>query len=145
MERTDYVPPFDWRTISPKDRYKSEAVPDRLSVEPSSEWHCPIFMRRISVKIDGVIAPRVIEYCVSEGWIRQHRVPSGKIRVSKNGSVVAFKKKGRVKVELVGPLMGQLSEDGQHIEVKLVRGDGATFDAGRIDLSDVVHTGGDET
>lgn len=132
---------FDWRQIPPDDRYTTDIIPDRLSVEPSNDYHCPIFMRRIAVFLNGIQMPRVIEYSISEGWVRQHRVLSGKVRVSKHGSVIGFKREGKVKVVMIGILKGRVVHDGkqQQIEAVLVRPDGTEFPTGRIDIADLVY------
>ena len=93
-------PDFDWRAIPPADRRTTNIVPDRLSVEPSSEFYCPIYIRRVCVLFEGAEQSKVIEYCISEGWVRRYPGAKKNIRVSKNGRVVAFKAHGKVRVKL---------------------------------------------
>jgi hypothetical protein len=121
---------FDWRNIPPVDRLTSNIAPDRLCVEPGSEYYCPIYIRRVGVKLDGVILSRVIEYCVSEGWVREYR-PSrpgkARVKVSTTGRVVAFKRSGKVRAYLEGPL--EAIGDGTF---ELVREDGSRKPVGVV-------------
>lgn len=91
---------FDWRQLEEKARSVTKLIPNRLSVEPGSPYYSGIFIRRAEVYLDGRLAPRVIEYSISGGWIRQHRVMTNKVRVSREGIVPAFKRFGEVAVIL---------------------------------------------
>ena len=49
----------------------SPALPDRLSVDPSSRHYDEVVLaREIGIRLDGVEFTNVEEYCISEGWIR---------------------------------------------------------------------------
>ncbi len=49
----------------------TDALPDRLSVNPKSPWHDAALLERgIGVRFKGVDRTNVEEYCVSEGWVR---------------------------------------------------------------------------
>lgn len=81
-----------------------KVAPDRLSVEPSSPYFNAASLKRIGVKFNGVVQNRLVEYCVSEGWVRRHVSSKGtrkgkpKLPVSANGRVPAFKSFGVVEV-----------------------------------------------
>jgi hypothetical protein len=46
-------------------------LPDRLSIEPSSPYYNPALLELdVGVRFKGQDKTNVIEYCVSEGWIR---------------------------------------------------------------------------
>lgn len=47
-----------------------EDLPDRVSVEPDSEFYDP-YWKKIGVKFRGRVIFDVIEVCVSEGWVRR--------------------------------------------------------------------------
>jgi hypothetical protein len=47
------------------------ALPDRLSVDPSSPFHdADLLTRGVGVRFKGEDKTNVEEYCVSEGWVR---------------------------------------------------------------------------
>lgn len=49
----------------------SDALPDRLSVDPDSPFYnAAILERNIGVRFRGTEKNNVEEYCVSEGWVR---------------------------------------------------------------------------
>ncbi|QBX37411.1 DUF3297 family protein [Brevundimonas sp. S30B] len=49
----------------------SDALPDRLSVDPDSPFHdADLLARGIGVRFKGEEKTNVEEYCVSEGWVR---------------------------------------------------------------------------
>jgi len=49
----------------------SEALPDRLSVDPASPYYdADILARNVGVRFKGQDKTNVEEYCVSEGWVR---------------------------------------------------------------------------
>lgn len=49
----------------------SDALPDRLSVDPDSPFHdAELLARGIGVRFKGEEKTNVEEYCVSEGWVR---------------------------------------------------------------------------
>ena len=122
-------PDFDWRTLSPDERMTTNIVPDRLCVEPASEFYCPIFMRRVGVKLDDAVQNRVVEYCMSEGWVRLHTNTIRKVKVSRHGKVVAFKKHGKVRAYLQGKLVVvDPGGKGQPTQYQLVEDNGTTRD-----------------
>ncbi|HVV34054.1 MAG TPA: DUF3297 family protein, partial [Vitreimonas sp.] len=49
----------------------TDALPDRLSVDPDSPYYnAAVLEREIGVRFRGVEKNNVEEYCVSEGWVR---------------------------------------------------------------------------
>jgi len=49
----------------------SDALPDRLSVDPNSPYYdAEILQRNVGVRFKGQDKTNVEEYCVSEGWVR---------------------------------------------------------------------------
>lgn len=49
----------------------TEALPDRLSVNPRSPFYDEALLARgVGIRFNGVERTNVEEYCVSEGWIR---------------------------------------------------------------------------
>jgi hypothetical protein len=71
----------------------SDALPDRLSVNPRSKFHDEALLARgVGIKFNGVEKTNVEEYCVSEGWIR---VAVGK-SMDRHGNPMTFKLKGQV-------------------------------------------------
>jgi hypothetical protein len=49
----------------------SEALPDRLSINPKSpHYNEEILKRNVGIRLNGTEKTNVEEYCVSEGWIR---------------------------------------------------------------------------
>lgn len=47
------------------------ALPDRLSVNPSSPFHdAEIFEHSIGIRLNGNERTDVEEYCISEGWVK---------------------------------------------------------------------------
>ncbi len=77
-------------TPSPPDR---PALPDRLSVDPSSRYHVPaVFEHAVGIRLNGRERHDVEEYCLSEGWIK---VPAGKT-LDRKGRPLLIKLKGEV-------------------------------------------------
>lgn len=75
----------------------SDAMPDRLSVNPSSEFYNEALLERgVGVRFKGVEKTNVEEYCVSEGWVR---VAVGKT-VDRRGNALTMKLNGPVEVWL---------------------------------------------
>ncbi len=71
----------------------SDALPDRLSLDPKSPFHdAELLARGIGIKFNGEERTNVWEYCVSEGWIR---VTMGKT-VDLKGNPLTMKMKGVV-------------------------------------------------
>ncbi|WP_310497587.1 DUF3297 family protein [Sandarakinorhabdus sp.] len=70
-----------------------DTPPDRLSVNPRSEFYEPALLERgIGIRFEGVEKTTVEEYCVSEGWIR---VAAGK-SLDRKGQPLTIKLKGKV-------------------------------------------------
>lgn len=68
-------------------------LPDRLSTEPKSAHYSEaVLAHAIGVRFNGRERSDVIEYCVSEGWIK---VQSGKT-VDRRGNPLLIQLKGKV-------------------------------------------------
>jgi hypothetical protein len=49
----------------------SDALPDRLSADPTSpHYDAALLERGVGVRFKGVERTNVEEYCISEGWVR---------------------------------------------------------------------------
>ena len=49
----------------------SDVPPDRLSNNPASPFYNEAILRRgIGIRFKGVEKTNVVEYCISEGWVR---------------------------------------------------------------------------
>lgn len=71
----------------------SDALPDRLSVDPSSPFYDgELLARGIGVRFKGEEKTNVEEYCVSEGWVR---LALGN-RVDRKGKALTVKLQGLV-------------------------------------------------
>ena len=71
----------------------TDSPPDRLSVNPRSEFHDWDLLRRgIGIRFNGVERTNVEEYCLSEGWIR---VAAGK-SVDRKGNPLTIKLTGAI-------------------------------------------------
>ena len=69
--------------------------PDRLCIDPASAFHDSALLERgIGIRFNGTEKSNVIEYCISEGWIR---VTAGKA-VDRKGNPLSVKLKGTVDV-----------------------------------------------
>ena len=69
------------------------ALPDRLSVNPSSPHHVEeIFEHNIGIRLNGKERTDVEEYCISEGWVK---VASPKA-LDRRGQPLLIKLKGSV-------------------------------------------------
>ena len=72
---------------------KNENLPDRLSLDPRSEHYDEtILSRGVGIKFNGQEKTNVLEYSVSEGWIR---VAAGRSR-DRYGQPMTIKLKGKV-------------------------------------------------
>jgi len=72
---------------------QSDTPPDRLSLDPRSEYFDEALLSRgVGIKFNGNEKTNVIEYSVSEGWIR---VPAGKSR-DRFGQPMTLKLSGTV-------------------------------------------------
>jgi hypothetical protein len=71
----------------------SDTPPDRLSLDPSSDYFDEELLNRgVGIKFNGQEKTSVIEYCVSEGWIR---IAAGKSR-DRYGQPMTLKLSGKV-------------------------------------------------
>jgi len=71
----------------------NDTPPDRLSLDPRSEFYAESLLSRgVGIKFNGQEKTNVIEYSISEGWIR---VAAGKSR-DRYGQPMTVKLKGRV-------------------------------------------------
>ena len=72
---------------------KAATPPDRLSVNPSSDYFdADALQRGIGIKLNGVEKTTIEEYCVSEGWVK---VTAGKSR-DRHGNPMMLTLKGTV-------------------------------------------------
>ena len=71
----------------------TDSPPDRLSLDPRSEHYDEALLNRgVGIKFNGQEKTNVIEYSISEGWIR---VAAGKSR-DRFGQPMTIKLKGQV-------------------------------------------------
>jgi hypothetical protein len=71
----------------------SDALPDRLSVDPASPYYDEALLGRgVGILFNGAEKTNVEEYCVSEGWIR---VVAGK-SLDRRGRPMTIILKGKV-------------------------------------------------
>jgi Protein of unknown function (DUF3297) len=74
-------------------------LPDRLSLDPRSPYYNPELLQLgIGVRINGNEKTNVIEYCVSEGWIK---VAAGK-SLDRFGQPMQLTQKGTIEVWIKG-------------------------------------------
>jgi uncharacterized protein DUF3297 len=67
--------------------------PDRLSLDPRSDYFDEALLNRgVGIKFNGQEKTNVIEYCISEGWIR---VAAGRSR-DRYGQPMTIKLQGKV-------------------------------------------------
>ncbi len=78
----------------------SETIPDRLSIDPSSEhFNGDVLQRGIGIRFKGRERHDVEEYSISEGWIR---VQAGKT-VDRRGKPLTIKLSGEVEAWFENP------------------------------------------
>jgi Protein of unknown function (DUF3297) len=80
---------------TPADASASEkpALPDRLSVDPRSPHYNEHVLRHaVGIRFAGVEKTNVVEYCVSENWVR---VDAGKAK-DRRGNPLTIKLTGAV-------------------------------------------------
>jgi len=81
-----------------------DALPDRLSLDPRSPYFDEATLERgVGIKFNGKEKTSVMEYCVSEGWIR---VAAGR-SLDRYGQPMTVKLKGTVE-----PYVDPPQEDG---------------------------------
>lgn len=92
---------------------KSDTPPDRLSLDPRSDYYDEALLSRgVGITFNGQEKTNVIEYSISEGWIR---VAAGRSR-DRFGQPMTIKLKGKVEpyfeaaAESAGPQDGEASE-----------------------------------
>lgn len=69
------------------------ALPDRLSIDARSPHHvAAVFEHDVGIRLNGKDRLDVVEYCVSEGWVR---VPAGKT-LDRKGNPLLIKLSGTV-------------------------------------------------
>lgn len=82
----------------------SDTPPDRLSLDPRSPFYDEALLSRgVGITFNGQEKTNVIEYSISEGWIR---VPAGRSR-DRYGQPMTIKLKGTVE-----PRFDDLAQDG---------------------------------
>jgi hypothetical protein len=88
----------------------NDSPPDRLSLDPRSEYFDEALLSRgVGIKFNGVEKTNVIEYSISEGWIR---VAAGKSR-DRFGQPMTVKLKGKVEPYFESPTEGsEVQSDG---------------------------------
>src|SRR5437016_9936552 len=78
----------------------SDTPPDRLSLDPRSEYFDEALLSRgVGIKFNGQEKTNVIEYSVSEGWIR---VPAGR-SLDRYGQPMTIKLQGKVEPYFENP------------------------------------------
>ncbi|MEM1390134.1 MAG: DUF3297 family protein [Pseudomonadota bacterium] len=71
----------------------SDKMPDRLSLNPQSpHYNGALLDRGVGIKFNGEEKTNVVEYCISEGWIK---VAAGKA-VDRKGNPLTLTLKGKV-------------------------------------------------
>ena len=72
---------------------QNDSPPDRLSLDPRSEFYDEALLSRgVGIKFNGQEKTNVIEYSISEGWIR---VAAGR-SLDRYGQPMTIKLKGKV-------------------------------------------------
>ena len=85
----------------------SDTPPDRLSLDPRSEHYDETLLSRgVGIEFNGQEKTNVIEYSISEGWIR---VAAGRSR-DRFGQPMTIKLKGQVKPYFESPAEGEAQE-----------------------------------
>jgi hypothetical protein len=85
----------------------SDSPPDRLSLDPRSEYFDESLLSRgVGIKFNGQEKTSVIEYSISGGWIR---VAAGR-SLDRYGQPMTVKLKGKVEPYFQNPLEGEAQE-----------------------------------
>ncbi len=75
------------------DRTLKDSPPDRLSLDPRSpHFDEPLLGRGVGIKFNGKEKTNVIEYCISDGWIR---IAAGR-SLDRHGQPMTIRLKGTV-------------------------------------------------
>ena len=78
----------------------ADAPPDRLSLDPRSEFYDEALLSRgVGIKFNGEEKTSVVEYCVSEGWIR---VAAGR-SLDRHGRPMTIKLQGKIEPYFENP------------------------------------------
>ena len=86
----------------------SDTPPDRLSLDPRSEYFDEALLSRgVGIKFNGQEKTNVIEYSVSEGWIR---IAAGRSR-DRYGQPMTIKLQGTVEPYFEKPREGEAREE----------------------------------
>lgn len=82
------------------DKTPEDTPPDRLSLDPRSpHYDEPLLSRGVGIKFNGKEKTSVIEYCISEGWIR---VAAGR-SLDRRGQPMTIRLNGTVEPYFEGP------------------------------------------
>ena len=85
----------------------TDTPPDRLSLDPRSDYYDEALLGRgVGIKFNGQEKTNVIEYSISEGWIR---VAAGRSR-DRYGQPMTIKLKGQVEPYFENPSEGEAQE-----------------------------------
>jgi len=88
----------------------NDSPPDRLSLDPRSEhFDEALLSRGVGIRFNGQEKTNVIEYCVSQGWIR---VAAGRSR-DRFGQPMTLKLQGQVEPYYENPARGISSGRGR--------------------------------
>ena len=86
---------------------QKDSPPDRLSLDPRSEFYDETLLSRgVGIKFNGQEKTSVIEYSISEGWIR---VAAGR-SLDRFGRPMTIKLKGKVEPYYENPAEGEVQE-----------------------------------
>ena len=86
---------------------QKDSPPDRLSLDPRSEFYDETLLSRgVGIKFNGQEKTSVIEYSISEGWIR---VAAGR-SLDPFGRPMTIKLKGKVEPYYENPAEGETQE-----------------------------------
>ena len=86
---------------------QKDSPPDRLSLDPRSEFYDEVLLSRgVGIKFNGQEKTSVIEYSISEGWIR---VAAGR-SLDRFGRPMTIKLKGKVEPYYENPAEGEVQE-----------------------------------
>jgi len=86
---------------------QKDSPPDRLSLDPRSEFYDETLLSRgVGIKFNGQEKTSVIEYSISEGWIR---VAAGR-SLDRFGRPMTIKLKGKVEPYYENPAEGETQE-----------------------------------
>lgn len=79
--------------MAENEKPAGDTPPDRLSLDPRSDYYDEALLSRgVGIKFNGNEKTNVIEYCISEGWIR---VPAGRSR-DRYGQPMTIRLNGKV-------------------------------------------------